>query len=148
MNTAFSPRSIPSKILLCIWLRARGRWGGQREWRIFMENLGGKDAYIGKVLGKEGVTWGNDDRLDLEWEGLKQACLCVLTLSNLFIAKKSADCFSIAIIVVARVSCISWAWGALGFSGRKLYYNQREWTVRPNSLIRQNAEKESFLHKP
>lgn len=43
-------------------------------------------------------------------------------------AKKSADCFKMAIMVVAKVSWMSAAWEGLGFSGRKLYYkaNQNE----------------------
>lgn len=76
------------------------------------------------------------------------AVSCVLTFRSLFIDKKSADCFNIAIIVVASVSCISWAWGTLGFSGRKLYCNQRKRTVRPNSPRRRLAQKESLCHKP
>lgn len=119
--------------LLHSQLRA-GRREGWKEWRSFCGELE-KKGCMGKLTRKRRVTWENDERLEPKWDGIKQVYLwllllpvasCFLTFSNLFIAKKSADCFNIAIIVVARVSWISWAWGALGFSGRKLYYKQRK----------------------
>lgn len=148
-----SPGLSPPKFFL-LHIRLWAGWGGKGEGNEggSVENLGGKGC-VGKVVRKRKVTWGNDERLEVKWEGIKQAYLwllflpavsCALTFSSLFNAKKSADCFNTAITVVARVSCISWAWGVLGFSGRKLYYNQRKRAVRQNSLRRQTAQKESF----
>lgn len=72
----------------------------------------------GQAMRTVRVSGGSDETPQLKREDSKQVHLwllfssvvfCFLTFSSLFIARKSADCFNIAIIVVARVSCMRWA---------------------------------------